>query len=77
MGVEDKASNKFKDAKGKVKESAGKATDNEELEGEGKGDQAEASRQGLASRTSRTPPATSRTRSRSSSMVAQPDAALN
>ncbi len=46
MGVEDKASNKFKDAKGKVKESAGKATDNEELEGEGKGDQAEASHQG-------------------------------
>ena len=43
MGVEDKASNKFKDAKGKVKESTGKATDNEQLEGEGKGDQAEAS----------------------------------
>ena len=51
MGVEDKASNKFKDAKGKVKESAGKATDNEELEGEGKGDQAEASVKDVASRT--------------------------
>ena len=43
MGVEDKASNKFKDAKGEVKESFGKATDNEQLEGEGKADQAEAS----------------------------------
>ena len=43
MGAEDKASNKVKDAKGKVKESAGKATDNEELESKGKADQAEAS----------------------------------
>ncbi len=43
MGVEDKASNSFKDAKGKVKETAGRATDNEQLEGEGKADQAEAS----------------------------------
>ena len=43
MGAEDKASNKFKDVKGKVKEGAGKATDDEELEGKGKGDQAEAS----------------------------------
>ena len=43
MGVEDKASNKFKDAKGEVKETVGKATDNEQLEGEGKADQAEAS----------------------------------
>ncbi len=42
MGMEDKASNSFKDAKGKVKETAGKATDNEQLEGEGKADQAEA-----------------------------------
>jgi uncharacterized protein YjbJ (UPF0337 family) len=43
MGVQDKASNSFKDAKGKVKESTGRATDNEELEGEGKADQVEAS----------------------------------
>ncbi|MET0998476.1 MAG: CsbD family protein [Marmoricola sp.] len=43
MGVEDKASNSFKDAKGKVKETTGKATDNEQLEGEGKADQVEAS----------------------------------
>ena len=43
MGAEDKASNTFKDAKGKVKETTGRATDNEQLEGEGKADQAEAS----------------------------------
>ncbi len=43
MGTEDKASNKFKDIKGNVKESTGKATDNEDLENEGKADQAEAS----------------------------------
>jgi uncharacterized protein YjbJ (UPF0337 family) len=43
MGVEDKASNSFKDTKGEVKESVGKLTDNERLEGEGKADQAEAS----------------------------------
>jgi uncharacterized protein YjbJ (UPF0337 family) len=43
MGAEDKASNTFKDAKGKVKETTGKATDNERLEGEGKADQVEAS----------------------------------
>ena len=43
MGAEDKASNSFKDAKGKVKETTGRATDNEQLEGEGKADQAEAS----------------------------------
>ena len=43
VGVEDKASNSFKDTKGKVKESAGKATDNEDLESEGKADQVEAS----------------------------------
>ena len=43
MGVEDKASNSFKDTKGKVKESTGKATDNEDLEKRGKADQAEAS----------------------------------
>ncbi len=43
MGIEDKASNSFKDTKGKVKESAGSATDNQELENEGKTDQVEAS----------------------------------
>jgi uncharacterized protein YjbJ (UPF0337 family) len=43
MGVEDKASNSFKDTKGEVKETIGKVTDNEQLEGEGKADQAEAS----------------------------------
>ena len=43
MGAEDKASNSIKDAKGKVKETTGRATDNEELENEGKADQAEAS----------------------------------
>lgn len=43
MGAEDKASNSFKNSKGKVKETAGKLTDNERLESEGKGDQAEAS----------------------------------
>ncbi len=43
MGAEDKASNSFKDAKGEVKETIGKATDDEQLEGEGKADQAEAS----------------------------------
>ena len=43
MGAEDKISNKFKDAKGEVKESVGRATNDEQLEGEGKADQAEAS----------------------------------
>ena len=32
MGTQDKASNKLQDIKGKVKETAGKATGNEELE---------------------------------------------
>lgn len=43
MGVEDKASNSFEDAKGKVKETAGRVTDNEELQNEGRADQVEAS----------------------------------
>lgn len=43
MGIGDKASNSFEDAKGKVKEQAGKATDDEDLEAEGKADQVEAS----------------------------------
>lgn len=43
MGLDDKASNKGEDLKGKAKEATGKATGNERLEGEGKGDQASAS----------------------------------
>ena len=43
MGVEDKASHSIKNTKGKVKETTGRATDNEDLEKEGKADQAEAS----------------------------------
>jgi len=46
MGAEDKASNTFKDVKGKIKETTGKATDNERLEGEGIADQVEASIKG-------------------------------
>ena len=40
MGLDDKISNAADDAKGKVKEAAGKATDDHSLEAEGKGDQA-------------------------------------
>ncbi len=40
MGTQDKASNKAQDIKGKVKETVGKATGDEELEGKGKTDQA-------------------------------------
>jgi len=43
MRAEDKASNSLKDAKGKLKETTGRATDDEELENEGKADQVEAS----------------------------------
>ena len=43
MGMDDQASHKAEDLKGQAKEAAGKATDNERLEGEGKGDQASAS----------------------------------
>jgi uncharacterized protein YjbJ (UPF0337 family) len=42
MGIDDKAENEGTDLKGKVKESAGKATGNESLESEGKADQGEA-----------------------------------
>ena len=42
MGIEDKASNMGEDLKGKAKEAAGKVTDNERLEAEGKRDQASA-----------------------------------
>lgn len=39
MGLDDKLSNKAEDAKGKIKEATGKATDDKSLEAEGKGDQ--------------------------------------
>ncbi|GAA1159209.1 CsbD family protein [Ornithinicoccus hortensis] len=42
MGIGDKISNAVNEAKGKVKEAAGDATDNERLEAEGVGDQVEA-----------------------------------
>jgi len=40
MSTEDKANNTAEQAKGKVKESAGKVTGNESLEAEGRGDHA-------------------------------------
>lgn len=40
MGLDDKLSNKAEDAKGKAKEAVGGATDDEELERQGKTDQA-------------------------------------
>jgi uncharacterized protein YjbJ (UPF0337 family) len=42
MGLDDKLSNAAEDAKGKAKEAVGGATDDEELERQGKGDQAKA-----------------------------------
>jgi uncharacterized protein YjbJ (UPF0337 family) len=42
MGTEDKAKNMGEDLKGKAKEAAGKVSDNERLEAEGKRDQAAA-----------------------------------
>jgi uncharacterized protein YjbJ (UPF0337 family) len=39
MSIDDKMENKAEDLKGKAKEATGKATDDEELEGEGKTDQ--------------------------------------
>jgi uncharacterized protein YjbJ (UPF0337 family) len=39
MGLDDKIDNAAQDAKGKAKEAAGKATDDERMEAEGKGDQ--------------------------------------
>lgn len=42
MGLGDKISNAAEDAKGKVKEATGKATDDKSLEAEGKGDQSKA-----------------------------------
>lgn len=43
MGLDDKVENATQDTTGKVKEGVGKATDDEELETEGKKDQAGAS----------------------------------
>lgn len=40
MGLDDKLSNTKDDLQGKAKEAAGKVTDDERLEAEGKGDQA-------------------------------------
>ena len=40
MGLDDKISNNAEDAKGKAKEAVGRATNDEELENQGKGDQA-------------------------------------
>lgn len=40
MGLDDKIGNKAEELKGKGKEHTGRATDNEQLEAEGKGDQA-------------------------------------
>ena len=42
MGVDDRIENTAEDLKGKTKEAAGKVTDNERLEAEGKMDQAKA-----------------------------------
>lgn len=42
MGAEEKVKNTAQDAKGKVKEGWGKATDNPRLEAEGRADQAAA-----------------------------------
>lgn len=42
MGLGDKFENKTEELKGKAKEHAGEATDNEDLENEGKADQAKA-----------------------------------
>lgn len=42
MGLDDKISNKTEDLGGKMKEGAGKATGDDEMEAEGKGDQASA-----------------------------------
>ncbi|KAA1396005.1 CsbD family protein [Aeromicrobium ginsengisoli] len=40
MGLDDKLSNAAEDAKGKAKEAVGSATGDDELERQGKGDQA-------------------------------------
>ena len=42
MGLADKAKNAAEDLKGKAKEATGSATDNEQMQAEGKGDQSKA-----------------------------------
>jgi uncharacterized protein YjbJ (UPF0337 family) len=42
MGTDDKARNKAEELKGKAKEGIGRSTDDEELEAQGRVDQAEA-----------------------------------
>jgi len=42
MGMDDKLNNMKDDATGKAKEATGKATDDDELQAEGKGDQSKA-----------------------------------
>ncbi len=42
MGLDDKMKNTAQDAAGKIKEGAGKASDDERLENEGRADQSEA-----------------------------------
>ncbi|MEU8386991.1 CsbD family protein [Micromonospora sp. NPDC048843] len=42
MGFDDKINNAAEDATGKLKEGAGRATDNEQLEAEGRADQSTA-----------------------------------
>jgi uncharacterized protein YjbJ (UPF0337 family) len=42
MGLDDKARNKAEELRGNAKEAAGRATDDEELEAQGRGDQAKA-----------------------------------
>ncbi|KQX66159.1 CsbD family protein [Angustibacter sp. Root456] len=42
MGADDKLNNTGEDLKGKAKEAAGKLTDDERMEAEGKGDQSKA-----------------------------------
>ncbi|WP_405427866.1 CsbD family protein [Micromonospora sp. NBC_00617] len=42
MGIDDKINNASEDAAGKLKEGAGRATDNEQLEAEGRADQSAA-----------------------------------
>jgi uncharacterized protein YjbJ (UPF0337 family) len=43
MGIDDKIENKAEDLKGKAKEATGEATDDEDLEAEGKTDQTKSS----------------------------------
>ena len=62
MGTADKASNQAEDLKGKVKEAAGEATRNDDLEAKGKADRASQPSRASAKR-SRTQLPTSRTQS--------------